>query len=109
MSKINLKMTSSSQSTHEFLQSSIVVASKRQVSAELDGDVVILELGSGVYYGLSEVGRSIWNRLTKPIRVDTLCSMLMEEYDISHEQCEQETRKFLKELASYDLVEIDNE
>ena len=106
---MNVKMISSISTVNAFSLSSLVSAAKRQVSADLDGDVVILELGSGIYYGLSEVGRSIWNRLDKPIRVDALCSSLMEEYDISREQCEQETLSFLNELASYGLVEVVHE
>ena len=106
---MNVKMNPSNSTVNAFSLSSLVSAAKRQVSADLDGDVVILELGSGIYYGLSEVGRSIWNRLDKPIGVDALCLSLMEEYDISREQCEQETLGFLNELASYGLVEVVHE
>jgi hypothetical protein len=106
---MNVKINPSNSTVNSFSSNSLVVTAKRQVSAELDGDVVILELGSGIYYGLSEVGRSIWNRLDKPIRVDALCSILMEEYDISREQCEQETLSFLNELAFYGLIDVVSE
>ena len=68
---MNIKIQSSGWTANPLSPSSLVVAATRQVSAELDGDVVILELGSCIYYGLSEVGRSIWNQLDKPIYVDS--------------------------------------
>ena len=40
---------------HTILGSSIVVAAKDQASADLAGEAVILNLESGVYYGLDAV------------------------------------------------------
>jgi hypothetical protein len=88
---------------------STVVASKRQVSVELHGEIVILELDSGVYYGLTHVGRSIWSRLAQPTSVAALCLSLMEEYEVELEQCRLETLAFLNQMASYGLVEIVHE
>jgi hypothetical protein len=38
---------------------SIVVVTKEQVSADLSGEAAILNLKSGIYYGLDTVGASI--------------------------------------------------
>ena len=39
----------------------IVKAAKEQVSCDLAGEAVILNLKSGQYFGLNEVGTRIWN------------------------------------------------
>lgn len=85
---------------------STVVASKQQVSVDLQGDVVILELASGVYYGLQQVGSDIWKQLAEPVTVGAICAALLEEYAIEPERCEQETLAFLCELAAFGLIEI---
>jgi hypothetical protein len=45
---------------------SIVVATKDQVSSDLGGEVAILDLKAGVYYGLDTVGARIWNLIQEP-------------------------------------------
>jgi len=40
---------------------SSVVATKTKVSSDLGGEAVILDLKSGVYYGLNDVGTRIWH------------------------------------------------
>ncbi len=39
----------------------IVVVSKNQISSDLVGEAVILDLSTSVYYGLNQVGCSVWN------------------------------------------------
>ena len=48
---------------------SIVVASPDQVSSDLAGEIVMLNLASGTYYGLDEVGARIWNLVQQPTPV----------------------------------------
>ena len=45
---------------------SIVAVVENQVSVELAGEAVILNLGSGMYYGLDPVGARIWELLQEP-------------------------------------------
>ena len=42
------------------LESSVVVASPDQISSDLGDEAVILNLKSGVYHGLNEVGAKVW-------------------------------------------------
>ncbi len=46
--------------------SSIVEATNEQVSSEVANESVILHLKSGPYYGLNEVGNSIWKLVQQP-------------------------------------------
>ena len=40
---------------------STVVAVQGQVSSDLGGEVAILDLNAGMYYGLDEVGVRVWD------------------------------------------------
>ena len=43
-----------------------MVATKDQVSCDLAGEAAILNIKSGVYYGLDPVGARIWNLMQEP-------------------------------------------
>ncbi|PYO16907.1 MAG: PqqD family protein, partial [Gemmatimonadetes bacterium] len=40
--------------------SSVVVATKDQVSSDLAGEAIVLSLRTAMYYGLDQVGARIW-------------------------------------------------
>lgn len=85
---------------------STVVVSKEQVSSELAGEAVILHLPSGRYYALSRVGARIWHLIEEPRRVAEIRDVIMHEYDVGHDRCEQDVVTLLGELAGEGLVEV---
>jgi hypothetical protein len=42
-------------------------ATRDQVSSDLKGEVAILDLKAGVYYGLDAVGARVWELLQGPV------------------------------------------
>ena len=85
---------------------SIVVATKDQVSADLSGEAAILNLTSGIYYGLNEVGASIWKIIQEPKIVREIKETILHEFDVEPDQCEADVMALLNELLSRGLVEI---
>jgi hypothetical protein len=85
---------------------SIVATVKHQVSCDLSGEVVILNLENGVYYGLNAVGARIWQMLEEPRSVEQIHRFLLEEYDIDPHICETQLFALLHDLASSGLVEV---
>ena len=85
---------------------SIVVAAADQVSCDLEGDAAILNLKTGVYYGLDDIGASLWRMLNEPRRVDELVEALLGEYEVDREECQRDVIALLGELAVRGLVEI---
>jgi hypothetical protein len=88
---------------------SSVVAAKEQVSSDLAGEAVILDFKSGVYYGLNEVGASIWNLIQEPKTVNEIRDAILEEYEVEPEQCDRDLKELLKQLADKGLIEVRNE
>lgn len=85
---------------------SLVAATKNQVSADLNGEAVILNLQSGVYFGLNPVGKRIWELLQTPIAVKEIYRVLLEEYEVEPERCETDLLALLQELVDRGLVEL---
>jgi len=85
---------------------SMVVVSGELVSANLDGEVVILGFKSGSYYSLDQVGAFVWDLLQKPQKVSAIRDSILNEYDIDLQRCEQDLFDLLNDLAGKGLIEI---
>jgi hypothetical protein len=86
--------------------STVVVVAPSQVSTEIDGETVVLELARGTYFGLSEVGASIWRLLQHPRTVDEISEAIVSEYDVELERCRSDVISLLTEMERSGLVEI---
>lgn len=85
---------------------SVVVAAKDQVSSDLGGETVILNLSSGVYFGLDLVGSHIWNLIQEPRRVAEVRDSILEEYEVEPDRCEADLLALLGQLQDDGLVEV---
>jgi coenzyme PQQ synthesis protein D (PqqD) len=86
---------------------SVVVASPKQVSCDVASETVLLSLESGAYFGLNEVGATIWRLIQERRTIAQICDALLAEYEgITPEQCRAETMAFLAEMQEMCLVEV---
>lgn len=88
---------------------SIVTATSDQVSTHLEGQVVILNLKSGGYFGLSAVGARIWELLEKPIEIRHIRDTILAEYQIDAERCEKDVLSILENMEQAGLITISHE
>jgi hypothetical protein len=88
---------------------SVVVVTKDQVSADLSGEAAILNLKSGIYYGLNEAGARIWKLIQEPRTVNEIKDTLLQEFDVEPDQCETDLFALLEELLSKGLIEVKDE
>jgi hypothetical protein len=71
---------------------------------ELDGEAVLLHLGSGVYYSLDRVGTRIWNLAVAGNSPEAVSEQLLREYEVSAEQAARDVAELLAELQRHDLL-----
>ena len=84
---------------------SVVRPSSTQVSSDLGGEAVILDLNQSVYHGLDAVGARIWELLQKGTSVREIRDTMLQEYDVTPEQCEQDLLNLLQQMAENGLIE----
>jgi hypothetical protein len=96
-------------SSSSISKNSTVVASPDQVSSDLAGESVILNLKSSTYFGLNEVGSRIWQLIQEPKTVSDVCESILEEYEVDTQTCEAEVQALLADLLAAQLVEIRDE
>jgi hypothetical protein len=83
-----------------------VVAAKDQLSADLKGEAVILNCANGVYYGLNEVGNTVWSFVQEPRKVAEITAKVASEYEVPMDVCERDVLELLGQLAQAGLIEI---
>ncbi|MDM9379610.1 PqqD family protein [Chlorogloeopsis sp. ULAP01] len=86
-----------------------IVANKNQVSSEVLGETVILNMTSGIYYGLNETGTFIWNLIQEPKTVEEILSALLDEYEADIEECKSDILALIEDLAEKGMIEIKDE
>ena len=77
---------------------------KDLVCEELDGEMVILNMQSGLYFGIDEIGSRIWKMLEEKIPPVTMIKLLLDEYEIEADLCRQQVMAFIMELEKNNLI-----
>ena len=85
---------------------SMICAESGSVSCDIEGEAVILNLTSGVYFGLNPVGAEIWKQVASEKTFTALCEYLMSRYTVDRQRCEAELNTLLREMQSHGLIRI---
>ncbi len=81
--------------------------SENQMSSALAGETVILNHKKGIYYGLNEVGATLWEALEKqPSTIEDLKQLVIEEFDVDQATAETDIKLLLEKLINEKLIEI---
>lgn len=75
---------------------------------EIDGEAVILHQETGKYYGLDEVATRMWTLLLRYGQVEPVYRELLQEYEVDAERLRQDLLRFVDELASRHLIQIES-
>jgi hypothetical protein len=81
-----------------------LIRSTNIISTEIDGEVVLMSIEDGRYFGLDAIGSEIWRRLEEPKSADTLTAELKDHFDGEPATIERETMAFLDKLADNELL-----
>lgn len=74
------------------------------IATDVTESIVALDLDNAAYYGVESTGRRIWQLLEEPQTIDSLVTVLTEEYEVPADRCAASVRNFLVELEGLDLV-----
>ena len=82
------------------------ILSRREglMTADMNGSAVMMDIMTGKYYNLGEVGGRIWELLEEPMTLGALVQKLTAEYDISADRCRSDMLPFLNTLVKRGLL-----
>ena len=90
------------------LRDSITVAPD-VVFRELDGEAVILNLESGIYFGLDQVGTRIWRLIQEHGALQKVFETMCDEYDVGSDTLEHDLLQLVDELCEKKLAQASPE
>jgi coenzyme PQQ synthesis protein D (PqqD) len=74
------------------------------VVRELDGEAVLLNLESGMYFGLDSVGTRVWQLIDQHHRLSAVVGAMCEEFDAPPETIERDVLRLVTELVEKGIV-----
>lgn len=91
----------------EMIDLNTTIKRVRKIDAtDFNDEKVMMDIENGKYYALNEVGSSIWDKIESNILVSDIVEKLLEEYDVSKEECIEEVLNYLNKLEEENLIEI---
>lgn len=83
------------------------IRNSQTISGRLHDELVMMDIEKGKYFSLNPVATRIWDLLEKPLDIEEVCVMLMEEYEVDSEKCRAETLDLLEEMTRLGLVSVE--
>lgn len=83
-----------------------IVRDPDMISAEMDGDLVMMSIERGEYFGIGGVGTRLWELVERPCSVDQLCAAICEEYDVDEATCRGDVLAHVSELLGQGLLRL---
>ena len=73
---------------------------------DMSGQAVLLDLASGIYFGLNEVGTRLWELLAQDSSLDSAADTLEREFEVSPEVLRADVNRLLEEMQTKGLLRI---
>lgn len=75
------------------------------IQAPIEGEILLLDIESGTYFGLTGTGFRIWEILTEGATVDQIVNCLSEEYVVEAHQLRTDVVQFIQTLEEKSLID----
>lgn len=73
---------------------------------DLQGEAVLLNLKSGIYFGLDRVGTRIWQLFAEYESLSDIALVIEKEYDVTDDNCAADLLALVAELERQGLVSV---
>ena len=73
---------------------------------EVEGELLLLDLKSGNYFGLNPTGKFIWEMLNGTKTRTDIVKALKKRFKLREDSAKKHAESFLKELKKYNLIEF---
>jgi len=91
---------------HRFAADVVVGWHPEQVTAEIDGEVVVMALAQGKYIGFNDIASVVWRHLAAPMTVAALGDALVRDFDGDSESIRRDVVGLLVRLDELGLIVV---
>jgi len=82
----------------------LVSRGRSVLASELHGEVVMMHIARGSYFGLDDIGSDIWRRIAPPMTFAALVEGLSAAYNASPAVVAEDVRLLLARMSAQDAV-----
>ncbi len=83
-----------------------IIFSESVFAQEVDGEMVLLDMNSENYFGLDEVGTTIWQAMQEKETLQDVYDAMIEQYEVAPDVLENDLLEFAEKLRESGLIEI---
>jgi Coenzyme PQQ synthesis protein D (PqqD) len=76
------------------------------VTTEVDGEIVMMSIEKGRYFGLDDIGSDIWKRIEPPCSLATLVDGLAAAYEADRATIAADVQSLLGRMVEQDVVRL---
>lgn len=77
------------------------------IHSKIGDEVVLLNIKSGMYFGMNQVASAIWEILAKQSTMEMIIEELMKQFEVDRVTCESQTKELLENLIEKKLIYSD--
>lgn len=74
---------------------------------DLNGEAVLLDLKSGVYFGLDRVGSRVWQLLGEHEMLSGVVEAMVNQYDVTEQRCTEDLLALIAQLNEQGLLIVE--
>ena len=82
-----------------------MVPNKSEITSKvMDGEAIMINLATGIYYSMDKVGGTIWECVEREQRLDQILQTVVTVYEVSEEQAKKDLDGLVSQLREENLV-----
>jgi hypothetical protein len=98
--------TNAADKTGQIGDATMISRSPTVVTAEVDGEIVMMSIEQGRYFGLDDIGSDIWKRIEPPCSFATLIDGLAADYESDRATIAADVQSLLGRMVEQDVVRL---
>jgi hypothetical protein len=84
----------------------ILSRSEDYLSNEIDGEIVMMNIETGMYVSMNATGKSVWDILENPASISDILTALTKEYEIDAETCQKDVTPFIEQMIEKKILQV---
>jgi coenzyme PQQ synthesis protein D (PqqD) len=78
----------------------VIGANEQQVAAKImDGEAILIHLGTGAYYSMGSAGGFIWSLVENRLSIKDIVTAVTEHYEVTRDRAEADVLRLSEELC----------
>jgi hypothetical protein len=84
----------------------IISRSPSMLTAEVNGEIVMMSIERGRYFGLDDIGSEVWKYIEPPCSFGQLIDRLSTDFDADRATIAGDVRALLRQMLAEDVVRL---